>query len=371
MSYLELKGTELFRKADIRVNGSRPWDIQVHNKKFFSRLLKDGSIALGESYVDGWWDCKQIDQFVYRLLKNNILSKLHMSFINKAYNLRVKLLNLQSKKKAKKNVSFHYNLGNDLFEATLGKYMSYSCAYWKNAKNLDQAQKNKMDLICKKLKLKKGMNVLDIGYGWGGFAKFAADKYRVKVVGLTLSQDQYLYALTYCRDSNVEIRVEDYRDHKGQYDRVVCIEMMEHVGPKNHRDFMECVHNNLKKDGLFLLQSISTSVSAKRNDPWIDKYIFPGTVPLSAKQITTASEGLFYIADWHDFTEDYHKTMLEWHKNFKKNWKDINQNYDEQFYRLWEFYLLCCPATALAKTYHLWQVVFARTDSDKQYTRIT
>lgn len=371
MKYLEQKAIKLFEKADITINGSRDWDIQVHNKQFLSRVLRDGTIALGESYIEGWWDAKRIDQFIYKLLKSGIVSYMQKPLIQKWYDLKSKAINKQSKTKALKNASFHYNLGNRLFESTLDKSMNYSCAYWRNAKTLNQAQENKMHLICKKLKLEKGMKVLDIGCGWGGFAKFASEKYGVKVTGLTISKDQFDYAKKYCKKNNVEILLEDYRDHIGQYDRIICVEMMEHVGSKNHRKFVEKVYQNLKKEGLFLLQCISVNKILERNDPWIDKYIFPGSVPLCAKQINNATDNLFYIVDWEDFTQDYHRTMMEWHKNFKKNWKNIKNHYDKKFYRLWEFYLLCCPATALAKTHHLWQIVFARIDSDKQYMRIS
>jgi len=243
MKYIKKKIIELLKKADIQVNGKRPWDIQIHNERFYSRLFFHGTIAVGESYVDGWWDCKQIDQFIYRLLKFRIVDHKTYSLVHFGSPVMNKLRlfssifkNNQTKKRASHDVRYHYNLGNDLFEATLDKYMNYSCGYWKNAKTLDEAQKAKMDLICKKLKLKKGMSVLDIGCGWGGFAKFAADKYKVKVTAITLSENQYNYALKYCKGSNVEIKLKDYRDLTGMYDRIVSIEMIEHVGPKKSQN---------------------------------------------------------------------------------------------------------------------------------------
>ena len=377
MDYIKRKGIELFKKADVNINGSRPWDIRVYNDKFYSRLLLHGSIALGESYVDGWWDCDAIDQFIYRILKAGMvdiktgaIKNLGIPFVDKLRLIGPIFINRQTKKRSAQDIKYHYSLGNNLFIATLDKRLLYSCGYWKNAKNLDEAQEAKIDLICRKLKLEPKMKLLEIGCGFGGFAKYAADKYGVEVTGITSSEAHSNFAKEYCKESNVKIIHQDYRNIKGKFDRVVCIEMMEHVGYKNHRTFTKQIYDCLKPGGLFLLQSISISISTIKNDPWVDKYIFPGTIALSAKQITTATEDYFYILDWHDFTQDYHSTMIEWFKNFDKNWGKIKNNYDERFYRLWKYYLLCCPGTALAKTHHLWQIVFARIDSDKKYDRV-
>ncbi|HEX8974437.1 MAG TPA: class I SAM-dependent methyltransferase, partial [Patescibacteria group bacterium] len=295
---------------------------------------------------------------------------LGVPFADKLHLIAPLLINRQTKRRSANDIKQSYDIGNDIFIGTLDKHLLYSCGYWKNATNLDEAQEAKIDLICKKLKLKPGMKLLEIGCGFGGFAKYAADKYGVNVTGVTTSKAHAEYAKEYCAGSSVEIINQDYREVVGKYDRVVCIEMMEHVGHKNHREFIQIISDCLNPDGLFLVQSISISESQIKNDPWIDKYIFPGSIALSAKQITTATEGLLYVVDWHDFTQDYHRTMIEWFKNFDKNWESLKQNYDERFYRLWKYYLLCCPGTALAKTHHLWQIVFAKIDSDVQYERI-
>ena len=378
LSFAERKASAFLQKADIRINGSRPWDIQVHNDKFFLRLLLHGTIALGESYVDGWWDCHAIDQFIYRVLRGGLVNMktgsfkgLGIPFVSTLRLLGPILTNRQTKKRSARDIRYTYDLGNDVFIATLDKQMSYSCGYWKNASTLDEAQEEKHDLICRKLHLKPGMKLLEIGCGFGGFARFAAEKYGVHVVGITTSKNHYTFATEYCRGTSVKILQQDYREIQGKFDRIVCIEMMEHVGPKNHQQFIETVFNALLPNGLFLLQSISISESVIRNDPWIDKYIFPGTVPLSAKQIADATEGFFCILDWHNFTKDYYRTMLAWHDNFERHWESLKGKYDDRFRRLWKFYLLCCPATALAGTHHLWQIVFSRIDSDKAYERVS
>jgi len=218
--------------------------------------------------------------------------------------------------------------------------MNYSCGYFKNTDSLDKAQLNKMDLICKKLKLKPEMKVLEIGCGWGGLAKYMSDNYDVEVVGLTLSENQMKFAKDYSKDSNVNINLIDYRDFKGKFDRIVSIEMIEHVGASNLKTFMKKADENLKQDGLMLLQFDGKSESVNWNYSWIERYVFPGTVTPSLKQIAQSSENLFFLVDWHDFTKDYHLTMKHWHRNFKRNWSKIKDNYDERFFRLWEFYLV-------------------------------
>ncbi len=368
---------DLFSKAGVEVGGKNPWDICVHDERFYLKLLIHGSIALGESYVDGWWDSEDVEQFIYKLLKANLIDLKTGNFKNVGVPLvgRMRLIgsvlrNLQNKKYAKYNAKFHYDLGNDLFVATLGeKTMSYSCGYWNSASSLDEAQINKMDLICKKLKLKPGMKVLDVGCGWGNFAKFMAEKYDVMVTGITLSEKQFQYAKKYNSHDNVDFLLKDYRDMNGSYDRIVSVEMIEHVGPKNHRVFMEKMNELLKDDGLMLIQAISISETVLKNDPWVDKYLFPGAVPVSAKQFCNSTEGIFYILDWHDFTKDYHKTMKSWLGNFDKNWGVLQPKYGNRFYRYWRWYLACCPATALAMTHHLWQIVFAKVGSGVEYNR--
>ena len=370
MNYLKKEGAKLLKQADIKINGKRPWDMNIHNDKFFSKLLHKGSIALGESYVDGWWDCKAIDRCIFRMLRSGIIKKLNIPFIDKLRSIEATIFNLQSVSKAKKNASFHYDWGYDLFESTLDKHMNYSCGYFKNVKNLEQAQIAKMDLIGKKLKLKPGMKILDIGCGWGGIAKYIAKKHNVHVTGITPSKKQFDYAKKHNKIKNTKFLLQDYRHHKGQYDRIICIEMMSHVGYKNHRAFMEILSKNLKKDGLILLQVISSSISTKKTDPWIDKYMFPGVVLTSAKQIADAAEGLFYIQDWHNLNKDYHKTIMWWVKNFDKNYSKIKHNYDERFYRAFRWYLLCASSTVLTQGNHLYQIVFSRIDSSKDYNRV-
>jgi cyclopropane-fatty-acyl-phospholipid synthase len=306
---------------------------------------------------------------ITRILSADLQEKVKLSKSLMWLWLKSHLINMQSKSRAYEVGKKHYDAGNELYKYMLDKRMNYSCGYWKNAKNLDQAQENKLNLICKKLELKPGMTVLDIGCGWGGFAKFAAEKYKVKVLGITISKEQAKLAQKNCRGLDVKIKLQDYRSLNKKFDRVVSIGMFEHVGFKNYREFMKIVSNCLKSDGLFLLHTIGSKDSTFRpgGEPWLNKYIFPNGQLPSAKQIAEASEKYFVLEDWHNFGQDYDLTLIEWHSNFIKNWDKIKKtgDYDERFKRMWEYYLLSCAGCFRSRYVQLWQVVFSKDKKEK------
>ncbi len=350
---------DILKIAGISINGTKPWDIQIYNDQLYTRVLSGGSLALGESYMDGWWDASSLDSFFTKILEAELDKKAEIKKI--FWNvLSAKIFNLQKEKRAYEVGEKHYDLGNELYQHMLDKRMVYSCGYWKNAKNLLQAQEAKLDLICKKLQLRPGMKILDIGCGWGSFAKFAAEKYKVNVVGITISKEQAKFAKEVCKNFPVEIRLADYRKLTGTYDRIVSIGMFEHVGYKNYRTYMSVAKRCLKEDGLFLLHTIGGNKSVHTTDPWIHKYIFPNSMLPSAKQITTAAEEFFVLEDWHNFGEDYDKTLLAWYENFERNYKYIkNAKYDERFYRMWRYYLLSCAGSFRARRNQVWQIIFS------------
>ncbi len=350
----------LLHKADVEIDGDRPWDIHVYNDMLYGRILREGSLGLGQSYMDGWWDCAALDQFFFRILKADIHNSVQLSWDLIRNYIKATLINLQSKDRAFQVGQQHYDLSNKLFQHMLDPLMIYSCGYWKNADNLAQAQEDKLDLICKKLYLEPGMRVLDIGCGWGGFAYFAAKKYGVHVVGVTVSEEQAAYARAWCKDLPVVIELKDYRHIEGVFDRIVSVGMFEHVGYKNYHEFMAIAHRCLKNDGLFLLHTIGSNLTTTYGDPWIDKYIFPNGMLPSVVRIAQAIEGLFIMEDWHNFGADYDKTLMAWHKNFNNNWQVIKDEYDQRFYRMWNYYLLSCAGSFRARNIQLWQLVLSK-----------
>lgn len=356
--------------ADVKINGDNPWDIQVHDDRFYQRVLAHGSLGLGESYMDGWWDCKKIDEFIYKILSSDLDKKVRFNMNIIFEFIKSSVSNMQRKSRAFIIGKKHYDIGNELYKNMLDKRMNYSCGYWKNASDLNKAQEAKLDLICKKLKLKAGMKVLDIGCGWGAFAKYAAEKYKVKVVGITVSKNQIDLARGICKGLPVEIRLQDYRDLNEKFDAVVSIGMFEHVGYKNYGTFMKVVHKCLKDNGLFLLHTIGGNKSVIHTDPWIGKYIFPNSMLPSIKQIGKSVEGLFVMEDWHNFGADYDKTLMAWHDNFENNWDKLKGSYDERFYRMWKYYLLSCAGSFRYRKNQLWQIVFSKNGVEGGYESV-
>ncbi|MEG3113131.1 MULTISPECIES: cyclopropane fatty acyl phospholipid synthase [unclassified Pantoea] len=351
---------EMLEQADIEINGTRPWDIQVINPDFFKRVLQEGSLGLGESYMDGWWECEQLDIFFHRVLKHKLDQKLPHHFKDTLRIAAARLTNLQSKKRAWMVGKEHYDLGNDLFTLMLDPYMQYSCAYWKDATTLEAAQEAKLDMICRKLQLEPGMSLLDIGCGWGGLAAYAARHYGVKVHGVTISAEQQKLAQQRCEGLDVTILLQDYRDLDRQFDRIVSVGMFEHVGPKNYATYFDVVDRNLKPHGLFLLHTIGAIVTDMNVDPWIDKYIFPNGCLPSMRHIADASEPHFVMEDWHNFGADYDTTLMAWYARFLQAWPELADNYGERFKRMFSYYLNACAGAFRARDIQLWQVVFSR-----------
>jgi cyclopropane-fatty-acyl-phospholipid synthase len=359
---------ELLSIAGVSINGSAPWDIQVHNENFYERVLAGGSLALGESYMDKWWDCKRVDQFISNVLNTDLENIIKKSTKLKAEIILSKILNYQTPSRARANIHMHYDMGNELFRATLDKRMVYSCAYWQGAATLDEAQENKLHLACRKLKLQPGMHVLDIGSGWGSFARFAAEKYDVRVTGIAISEEQVKYARQVCEGLPVEIKFMDYRELNQKFDRIASFGMFEHVGQKNHHTYMEVASRCMDVDGLFLLETIGNPVTRTYPDRWMDKYIFPNAVMPSMKQMGEAIEGVFLVEDLHNFAADeYVKMMLAWNDNFVSNWNDLKDKYDERFYRMWTYYLLFCTGGFRARRNVLWQFVLSKRSRLGEY----
>lgn len=351
---------DLLRPADIEINGSRPWDIQVFDDRFYCRALKEGSLGLGEAYMDGWWEAQALEEFFARLLAADIDAKVTGNWKIALLKLGQIICNWQTPSQATEVGEHHYDLGNDLFEAMLDRRLTYTCGYWANASNLDEAQEAKLDLVCRKLNLQPGQTVLDIGCGWGSFAKFAAERYQASVVGITVSKEQVELGNKLCAGLPVQIIFQDYRSISGEFDHIVSLGMFEHVGYKNYRTYFRIAAEHLKPSGLFVLQTIGGNVSERCLDPWFEKYIFPNSNLPSPAQITKAIEGLFVLEDWHNFGPDYTKTLLAWYANFTANWEKLRPRYGDRFFRMWKYYLLASAGSFKARKNQLWQIVLSK-----------
>ncbi|HGM7198213.1 TPA: cyclopropane fatty acyl phospholipid synthase [Serratia marcescens] len=350
---------EMLAEAGVAINGPRAWDIRVHNPALFKRILQEGSLGFGEGYMDGWWECERLDMLFTRILQAGVDERLPKSLSDIARIAYARLFNRQSRKRAWQVGKEHYDIGNDLFRAMLDPYMQYSCGYWKEAQTLEQAQQDKLRMICEKLQLKPGMTLLDIGCGWGGLAQFAAQNYGVSVHGVTISAEQQKLAQERCAGLDVEILLQDYRDLDRQFDRIVSVGMFEHVGPKNYETYFSVAARNLKPDGLFLLHTIGSNQTDLNVDAWIDKYIFPNGCLPSVRHIAEASEGRFVMEDWHNFGADYDRTLMAWLENFKKAWPDLMGGYSERFERMFTYYLNACAGAFRSRNIQLWQVLFS------------
>ncbi len=347
-------------RAGLTVNGPNPYDPQILDDRLYGRVLAGGALAAGESYMDGWWECERLDELACRATSARLNKKFGLDIEAALYVLGSKLLNLQSKTRASQVAERHYDLDNDLYMSFLDPYNQYTCGYFKDTADLNVAQERKLDLICKKAGLVPGDLVLDIGCGWGGFAKFAAERYGVHLTGISISDEQIAYAREFTKGLPVAIQKMDYRDLSGSFDKVVVVGMIEHVGHKNYRTLMEIVHRVLKDGGLFLLHTIGSHKSSTRTDPWTHKYIFPNGMAPSVRQLAAAIEGLFTMEDWHNFGAHYDKTLLAWMKNFDAAWPRLKEKYDERFYRMWKYYLLASAGAFRSRKNQLWQIVLSK-----------
>jgi cyclopropane-fatty-acyl-phospholipid synthase len=362
--------SDLLSQAGIFINGQRSWDIQVNDERFYRRVLRDEILGLGESYMDGWWECQELDEFIYKLLQAKLDQKVKGNWKTSLYVLKTRLFNRQNRSRAVQVGEQHYDLGNDLYRAMLDSRLNYTCGYWKNAGNLEQAQEAKLDLVCKKIGLKPGMTVLELGCGWGSFAKYAAEKYGARVVGVNISKEQVQLGRELCQGLPVELRLQDYREVNGTYDAVISIGILEHVGYKNYRTYMEIVHRCLKDEGIAFIHTIGTNISTTYANRWTNKYIFPNGMLPSIAQIASAMEGLFVMEDWHNIGPDYDKTLMAWYRNFNQAWPQLKDKYGERFYRMWQFYLLGSAGGFRARNQQLWQVVMTKTGTRQPDCRI-
>jgi cyclopropane-fatty-acyl-phospholipid synthase len=367
---------QVLERADIRVDGARPWDMRVHDARLYRRTLTDWSLGIGESYMDGDWDCERLDEFFDRVLRSDIeahpvgLAKLKLALSLLPYRLG----NHQRRERAFVVGEHHYDWGNELFERMLDARMVYSCAYWERASTLDEAQQDKLEMICRKLQLQRGQTLLDIGCGWGALARHAAEQHGVSVTGITVSREQQAHAQRVCAGLPVQIRLQDYRDVAGRFDRIASVGMFEHVGPRNYGVYFEEAQHMLAPDGLFLLHTIGLDRSLARTDPWIEKYIFPGGKLPSAREVAAAFEPWFVLEDWHNFGPDYDRTLMCWQHRLESAWPELQARdpvrYSERMRRMWRYYLLMSAGMFRSRQGQLWQLVLTRRERSPVYRSV-
>lgn len=355
---LRHRAERLLAMADVRVDGRRNYDMLIHDERVFTRVFAHGTLGFGESYMDGDWDTEDLPGLLRRLLEARLDEQLH-NVEALVLAARARFLDLQHGRRAYTIGQRHYDLGNDLFAAMLGRRLVYSCGYWAAAKDLDAAQEAKLDLVCRKLRLRSGMRVLDIGCGWGEALKFAAERYGVSGVGVTVSSQQAEYARQLCTGLPIEIRLQDYRGLDERFDAIFSIGMFEHVGARNYRRYFDVVRRCLAPDGLSLLHTIGTNQIPDHPDPWIERYIFPNSQVPGMSQIAKALEGRFVVEDWHNFGADYEYTLRAWLSNFNAAWPQLAAQYDERFRRMWWFYLAASAASFHTRRDQLWQITLS------------
>jgi cyclopropane-fatty-acyl-phospholipid synthase len=358
---------DLFAGAGVTVGGNAPWDPQVHDDRVYARVLRDGTLGIGESYVEGWWDCAALDQMIDRILRARLDLVVRESWVLLSQAIRARLTNLQTARPFEVGER-HYDIGNDLYRPMLGSRMMYTCAYWKDADTLDAAQEAKLDLVCRKIGLAKGMRVLDLGCGWGGFASFAAERYGASVVGYTVSREQVAWVKEHHAGLPIEIRLDDYRNATGTYDAVVSIGLLEHVGPKNHRAYMKLAARRLAPGGVIFMHTIGGNQVRAQIDPWFHKYIFPNAVIPTLGQLTTAMEKVLVAEDVQNIGPHYDRTLLAWWANFDAAWPELRARYGDTFYRKWKFYLLSSAAAFRARYLNLYQIVATVTGAPQPPT---
>ncbi|MFT5111304.1 MAG: cyclopropane-fatty-acyl-phospholipid synthase [Parasphingorhabdus sp.] len=360
----------ILQSADVRLDGARPWDIKLHDERALASALGRGTLGIGESYMDRWWDCDQLDVMIDKVHRSDYRNSLDSKFNLLSEYIKSRLLNLQSTQRAFQVGEHHYDLGNDLYEAMLDPRMVYTCGYWHQADNLDAAQTNKLDLVCRKINLQPKQRVLDIGCGWGSFAEFAAREYGAEIIGVTVSKEQAELARRRCEGLPVEIRLQDYREVNEKFDHIVSLGMFEHVGNKNYQTYFNKAHDCLKEEGIFLLHTIGHMFSVKNGDPWINRYIFPNSMIPSITHIGRAIEKLFVMEDWHNFGADYDRTLMAWNENFEECWPGLREKYGDRFYRMWRYYLLVCAGTFRSRYVQLWQIVLSKNGVSQGYATV-
>lgn len=347
--------------------------VKLHNEELFVRVLREGDNAFPEAYMEGWWDTPDLQALLDVFLQSNseVVRELPGTFLVRAYERIRHFMRSNSKGQARKNISYHYDLGNAFYGLWLDDTMTYSSALFRDGQeSLEQAQSNKYAQLCDTLNLQPGAHVLEIGCGWGGFAEYAAKERGLRVTGLTISQEQHDYAVERMKrqglSDKVNIVLRDYRDEDGQYDGIASIEMFEAVGEKYWPTYFDTVHARLKPGAQATFQIITIADELfpvyRKGVDFIQKYIFPGGMlpSPSALREQIGRAGLTEVGSI-EFGQSYSDTLRRWHETFNARWDQIEPlGFDDQFRRMWNFYLTSCASTFMTGVNDVTQITVRR-----------
>lgn len=346
--------------------------LQVVDKSAWYDIITKQNLGIAESYMHGKVEIDLVPFFTTLLngtaigTRRKETSFVHViDALNAPMQLSARLFNQQTRERSTRVTKQHYDAGNDLYEVMLGPSMSYTCAYWRNANNLDEAQTAKFDLVRRKLELRPGMKVVDLGMGWGTAAAYMHQHGNVDVTGVSLSEEQVKWAQAHLVKPGLRFIFSDYRDHcddpeyAGAYDRVYSIGMLEHVGFHNHWSFFKCIKKLLKPDGLAVVHTIGEPDPVPVMDPFLDTYIFPGAVIPALSGLTSAFENDFILEDFQNFGHDYSKTLAAWHINAQKFFEKNPGAYSQEFQRMWNYYLKICEVLFDLRINQLWHFVLS------------
>lgn len=351
----------LLSEADVLIDGPRPWDVRVLNSRTYERVLAGGTPAAGDAYVDGWWEADRLDQFFHRVFMSDLQQNLTKSWRNRFDLLVARFSNRRADAASRKIADdAAAGLGNDVYQVMLGKRMIHTCGYWDGARDLDEAEEAKLELLCRKLELRPGMTVLEYGCGWGAFAKYAAERHGVAVLGVAATEEQAALGRELCRGLAVELVAKDFADVGGRFDRVVSMGVLERLGPKHHRRFMEHAARCLKPDGIAFLHAVVRNETSKRWNPWLGRLVPPNGALPSLVQLAAAVEGLFVVEDLHNIGPQYDPTLMAWHNNLTRGWRPLADKYGERFYRRMKYDLLSSAGSFRSRRSQVLQLVLTK-----------
>jgi len=351
---------QVFEGAGVRCNGSRLFDPQILDDRFYTACATRGTLGFGESYVANWWACDDLEELAYRLTVSRINQVGRFAPLLAMSYLVSLLRNNQTLERSRRVADRHYNIGNDLFFSFLGRYRNYSCALFEGTESLDAAQKAKMERICELLELSERDHLLDVGGGWGHLARHAALQHGCTVTSINIADEQITYAREMCAGLPVDVRKCDYRQLTGRYTKAAVVAMFTHVGSKNHRTFFECIHRCLPEGSRLVMETVGSSHSNVTLEPWTERHIFPGGVVPSLRQIDHAASGLFVRGYTREFGSHYVLTLRAWYDNLMAAWPELSTRYSESTLRTFEYFFLTVAGTFRAGRLKHWHLVMSK-----------